>query len=246
MRSRILIYTFIIASCFIGCKRNNNADNEKKINIQFGDNHDMIKKPITEIQQMLRENKAKIQNGDLIMRSDDGLESESLRSFSKTDDSFSHCGLAFLEDGDIYVYHNMAGKENVTEQLMRQPFDSFVNINQKTGFGLFRYNLTPDEIQRLQAISKDNFAKGLKFDKNFDLKTDDKMYCAEMIYKFIKQATNNRVILPTTTIQNFRVKDPRYKGLVLKEFEYVALDNLFINPYCTELGRIAYYVPKDK
>lgn len=246
MRTRFILYIFFAAAGFIACKRNNAADTEKKINLQFGDNHDMIKKPIAELQQMLKENKTKIQDGDLIMRSDDGLESESLRSFSKTDDSFSHCGLAFLEDGNVYVYHNMAGKENVSEKLMRQPFDSFVNINQKTGFGLFRYNLTPPEIQKLHDISKDNFAKGLKFDKNFDLKTDDKMYCAEMIYKFVKQATNNRVVLPTTTIQNFRVKDPRYKGLVLKEFEYVALDNLFINPFCTELGRIAYYNPKEK
>lgn len=244
MKSKLFI-VFAVIAVFAGCKRTGD-NHEGKVDFQYGDNHDMIRKPQSEIDELIKENKAKLKDGDLVMRSDDGIESESLRSFSTKDKSFSHCGIVFIEKDTPVVYHNMAGDENPNEILLRQTFDYFVDSKHKTGFGIFRYSLTPDEIEKLHSISKEYLAKGLKFDKTFDLKTNDKMYCAEMIYKFLRQATNGRVNLPTTTIKNFRVRDPKYKGLVLKEFEYVALDNLFLNPDCKELSRIAYFSPKVK
>ncbi len=244
MKRNLAVCLLLCSLAILSCKRN--SGDGKKNDTEFRDYHAMNKRPEAELQQLLKENKSKIKDGDLIFRSDDGVESESLRSFSKTDASFSHCGFAFIENGEVYVYNCMAGVENPGEKMLRVSFDSFVNIREKTGFGLFRYDLTEPELKNLQVITKENFAKGLMFDKNFDLKTDDKMYCAEMIDKFIKQATNNRIILPTTKIENFRIRDPKYKGVVLKEFEYSALDNLFLNPYCKELVRISYLVPKDK
>jgi hypothetical protein len=244
MKLRLLIVVALLAA-FAACKRTGD-NHESKVDLQFGDNHDMIRKPQAEIDELIKESKAKLKDGDLIMRSDDGIESESLRSFSTKDKSFSHCGIVFIENDTPVVYHNMAGDENPTENLLRQTFDYFVDSKHKTGFGVFQYSLTPEETEKLHNLSKEYLAKGLKFDKTFDLKTDDKMYCAEMIYKFLRQATNGRMNLPTTTIKNFRVRDPKYKGLVLKEFVYVALDNLYLNPFCKELTRVAYFTPKVK
>jgi Permuted papain-like amidase enzyme, YaeF/YiiX, C92 family len=176
----------------------------------------------------------------LIERADEDLVSESMRNFSKRDKTFSHCGLAFIEDGEVYVYNNMAGEENRSEKMIREPYDSFVSPAKKSAFGIFRYALTDTETEKLHTVTKEYHQKGLLFDKTFDLKTDDKMYCAEMIYKFLKTATAGRVLLPTSKIQNFRVKDPKYKGLVMKEFEYVGLDDLFLNPFCKEVARVIY------
>ena len=185
-------------------------------------------------------NKAKIKDGDLIMRSDDDLVSESLRGMSKTDKTFSHSGIAFIENGGVYVYNNMAGIENKSEQMMREPFDSFVSPVRKDGFGIFRYQLSDDERVKIHDIIKELYDKKLLFDKSFDLKTDDKQYCSEMIYKALKKATDNRIVLPTSKVQNFKLRDPKYKGMMLKEFEYVALDNLFLNQYTTQIVRISY------
>ncbi len=193
-----------------------------------------------DISELIRINKQQVKNGDLLERVDDDMVSESMRNFSKKDKSFSHCGIAFIEDGDVYVYNNMAGEENKSEKMMREPYDSFVSPHKKSGFGIFRYNLADSEIARLHEITKSNYAAGLRFDKTFDLKTDDKMYCAEMVLKFLKTATANRIVIPTTKLYNYRVRDPKYKGLVLKEFEYVGLDDLYLNPFCTEIRRVTY------
>jgi hypothetical protein len=206
----------------------------------MGSTSNMKRKPKTVLIQLIRENQPKLKDGDLVERTDDDFVSETLREMSTTDKTYSHCGFAFFEDGQWVIYNNMAGEENKKEQMMRQPFDSFVSPDKKTGFGIFRYNINDSETSRLHRITKLNFDQGLKFDKTFDLKTDDKMYCAEMIYKFLISATNRRIILPTTKKENFKLKDPKYKGAVLKEFEYVAMDNLFLNPFCKEISRVSY------
>jgi hypothetical protein len=66
------------------------------------------------------------------------------------------------------------------------------------------------------------------------------MYCAEIIYKCLKRITNNRIILPTTKAQNVRIKNPAFKNKLYKEIEYVAVDNLYLNPFCREIARISY------
>ncbi len=234
MKFQIRLAVILIGILFTTCTRN------AKNNHTMGATADMKRKPEATLLQLIKENEPKLMDGDLVERTDDDFVSETLREMSQTDKTYSHCGFAFKEDGQWVVYNNMAGEENKKEQMMRQPFDSFVSPFKKTGFGIFRYNMNDSEISSLHQITKLNFEQGLKFDKTFDLRTDDKMYCAEMIYKFLIKATNNRILLPTTKKHNFKLKDPKYKGAVLKEFEYVALDNLFLNPFCKEISRVSF------
>lgn len=234
MLSRLLMISFVVSVGFSFCTRSSSNNNT------VGNTAKMKKKTDAVILELISQNKPRLKDGDLVQRTDDDFVSETLRDMSVTDKTYSHCGFAFLENGQWMVYNNMAGEENKLEKMMREPFDSFVSPNKKTGFGIFRYDLSDSELTRLHKITTYNYDKGLKFDKTFDLKTDDKMYCAEMIYKFLIQATNGRVVLPTTKKTNFRPKDPKYKGTVLKEFEYVAMDNLNLNPFCKEISRVSY------
>ena len=234
MLLRLLLISFITTITFSFCTRTGSNNNT------VGNTANMKRKKEAVILELIAQNKPRLKDGDLVQRTDDDFVSETLRDMSVTDKTYSHCGFAFYEDGQWMVYNNMAGGENKLEKMMREPFDSFVSPNKKTGFGIFRYNLSDSEFAKLYKITKFNYDNGLKFDKTFDLKTDDKMYCAEMIYKFLIQATNGRVLLPTTKKTNFKLKDPKYKGAVLKEFEYVAMDNLNLNPFCKEISRVSY------
>jgi hypothetical protein len=228
---------FLLASLLlVACARKNSNENVN----QLGGNTGTTQKSKAELQELIRDSKRKIKNGDLIERSDDGLESESMRNFSKRDKTFSHCGLAFVEEGEIYVYNTIAGEENPSEKIRREPFDSFVSPEMKNGFGIYRYALSDSEAVNLHRLIKSYYAQGLLFDKTFDLKSDEKMYCAELVYKGIKKATNDRIVIPTSRLQNYKVRAPQYKGVVLKEFEYVGLDDLFLNAFCQPISTISY------
>lgn len=209
---------------------NNGQDNNKKKNTTTK----------LEPAEAILDAKQLMRDGDLILRSDDDLVSLSLRNFSKTDKSYSHCGIAYHEDTAWYVYHLMAGDENPGDLMEREEFSSFVSPHMKTGFGLFRYQLNEQEQDSFRTIVRRYWEQKTKFDKKFDLKTDDVLYCAEMVYKGLAAATHGRVILPTTVRENYRPEQPQYKDLFFKRLVYVALDNLFLNPYCKEIKRYRY------
>lgn len=226
----------VCVSQFLACVRNNPDRLASEKTSVVGEK----RLPIADILSFIKLNKTRIKDGDLIMRADADFESETIRAMSKEDRTYSHSGIAFIEGGDVFVYNNIGGSENRSEQMLRESFDSFVSPHRKDGFGIYRYQLNESERIRIHEIVRNLFDEKQLFDKSFDLKTDDKQYCSEMIAKALKKASGSRIILPTTRIYNFKLRDPKYKGQVLKEFEYYALDNLYLNTFCSPIVRISY------
>lgn len=183
-----------------------------------------------------------LQDGDLVTRSDNDFESLTLQNFSDSDRTYSHSGIAFKEENGFVVYHSMTGTENPSGLCRKDPFDSFVSPVHKTGFGIFRYSLSKKEKEAMHGIMRGNLAKKIPFDLTFNIHTNDSLYCSEMIYKALKASTNGRVALPTSMLYNFRPKilGYKYNNAFLKEFEYISIDNLYLNPFCKEVIRVVY------
>ncbi len=191
---------------------------------------------------LIDSSKQLLNDGDLILRSDDDLESLSIQNLSKKEKIYSHSGIVFKETDSFFVYNAIAGKDNPTEKLKREPYDSFLNPNKKTGFGIFRYNLSATENDHLHKIYQQYFLSRLPFDKSFNLQSDDSMYCSEIIYKSLRKATNNRITLPISILNNYKAKMPssRFKNILFKKFEYIGLDDLYLNPFCTSIFQAVY------
>ena len=196
--------------------------------------------------------KDSIRDGDLILRCGNDLTSASLRDFSQDEKLYSHGGIALMFDGAMYVYSNMAGDINPNEIIRRDVVDSFLTPVNNVAVGVYRYDLTNEELQQLKTIVNDHYSNKLGFDMNFDLATNDKMYCAEMIAKTVEGATNRRIILPKSLI-NDELKGKYLKKLLERKIvpsakmadqkEYYALDNLYLNPYCREVLKIIFGKP---
>ncbi len=225
---------FAVSLLLISCNQKSEEINTSLIKVRDP------KERLAEWWTKVYEAKKKFNNGDLITRAGSDVISASLQNFNKQDKTYSHSGLAFLESGEIYVYHTIAGDNNPGDRMIREPFDSFCNPEKKSGLGIFRYDINNQEIDSLHSYIKDHFKNGMAFDKLFDLKDDSTMYCAEIITKGLKRSTNNRVIIPTTVVKNLRVKDPAFRGKVFKIFEYIAVDNLYMNSHCKEIARVQF------
>ena len=237
----LLFLVFFVVAC---------TDNEGKNNAS---------KPGTLADSVLNERwkvihaiKDSIREGDLILRCGNDFTSESLRDFSQLEKLFSHSGIAMRNDSNMYVYSNMAGDINPNEIMRRDDVDSFLSPVNNVAMGIYRYDITADEIQKLKAIVNDHYINKLRFDMNFDLTTDDKMYCAEMIAKAVQDATNKRIIFPKSLI-NDELKEKYLKKLLQRKIvpsektadqkEYYALDNLYLNQYCHEVAKIIFGQP---
>lgn len=237
MNKTILIWYLCIITLLTSCNNNNSVSKNTPSQGETEKNTNSLNE-----NKAIKNGASLLQDGDLVMRSDNDFESLTLQNFSDSDRTYSHSGIAFKEEGTFVIYHSMTGSENPSGLCRKDPFDSFVSPARKTGFGIFRYQLSDKEKENFHTAMKSNVAAKIPFDLTFNLKTDDSLYCSEMIYKALKKATSNRVQLPNSTLTNFQPKifGFKYKNVFLKKYDYISLDNLYLNPFCKEIIRVTY------
>jgi hypothetical protein len=190
--------------------KNDSIEEEREITIAFNSIH---------------KNAMAVKQGDLIMRTGRDFTSEAMRQLSLKDKTYSHCGIASIEHDSVFVYHSIGGEWNPDQKLRRDPFIVFCNPFENRGFGIFRYNLTAKENTSLSNIIQKFYKRGIMFDMQFDLSSNERMYCSEFVYKAIEEACHERLSLPTTTINHIK---------------FIAPDNLYINPKCSEIKRVIF------
>jgi len=169
--------------------------------------------------------KHQLQNGDIVLRTGNDVISGMFAQLNQHDRTFSHCGIAFNEHDQWMVYHSIGGEDNPDAKLRREPFEKFVGKDHNLGFGICRYPLTNAQCQKLEQTVADFYAKQIPFDMKFNLQSDDRLYCAEMVYKAFNRALDTSGFFQTTVHQGF---------------EYVSTDNLFVNNKARILCHIVY------
>lgn len=190
-----------------------------------------------------------IREGDLVLRCGNDMTSYMLKDFSQTDKVFSHSGLAFKWENRLYVFHNMAGDLNPDEVMRKDRIDSFLTPVSNTGFGIYRYDLDSTELISLKEEVFRHYENKLPFDMSFDLSTDDRMYCVEMIAKSVEKASGGRIRF-TRSIVNADLKKKYLKMALQKKVlpsresanqrEYLAIDNLYLNPHCRQVTKTIF------
>lgn len=169
--------------------------------------------------------KKMVRQGDLIVRTGRDFTSEIMRQLSARDKTYSHCGIAAIEHDSVFVYHSIGGEWNPNQKLRRDPFEIFCNPFENRGFGVFRYKLSPRENAVLTDIVQKFYKRGIMFDMEFDLASDDKMYCTEFVYKAIEQAGHIKIGVSVTSVN---------------QIKFVSPDDLYLNPGCMEIKRVIF------
>jgi len=193
---------------------------------------------------LINEAEVIVKEGDLVLRDGQEFSSQVIKSFSRKDKSYSHAGLVFFNDGYPYVYHIVPDDENPDRKLRLDSLKSFANPRKNAGFGIYRYDMTPEETKQLRSIVEDWKAQGVAFDSTFNPKTDDQMYCSEMIKKGVERATANRIGIqttrPTKQEAEFFARHLRVPVSYVSNLDVVAIDNLFVNPQCKAIRRFKF------
>lgn len=152
-----------------------------------------------------------LQNGDIALRTGADVISEMLRGMNQHDKTYSHCGIVMIENGYPFVYHSIGGEDNPDAQLQRDSASRFFSPVSNERLGIARLSLTKLQIDSLYGIVKRYFVAGTPFDMDFDLSTNNKLYCAEFVYKSVEEAIGDTGYFRTSEVLNRR---------------YVAVDNI--------------------
>jgi hypothetical protein len=175
--------------------------------------------------KVLPDAESTIQSGDLITRMGMDITSVLLSKLNTRDTSFSHCGIAMVENDTVFIYHNMGGEFNPNQKMLREPLYQFANPENSKAIGIFRPQITPEQIKILSRDIVEKYTAGLMFDMDFDLSTDERQYCAEMVAKCFGEAFQNKNWVTISETENMK---------------YITVESLYLNDKMLEIKRYYY------
>ena len=216
MKKRNSVFVIVSFLFFISCENNLSVSDKVITSRNKKTNH--YNKEVDSCKQFL-------ENGTIVLRTGNDAISCMFAQLNNTDKTFSHCGIAFEENNKWYVFHSIGGEDNPDEKLRKETFESFVGESHNRGFGICKYSLTKEKQKKLNTIVSDWYQKQVPFDMKFDLNSDDRLYCAEMVYKAFSRNFETDTFFETTN----------HKG-----FKYVSTDNIFINKDAQLLCHLVY------
>ncbi len=168
-----------------------------------------------------------IEAGDIITRTGNDFTSQSLKTLNRKDKTFSHCGIANIENGSLVIYHAIGGEWNPDQKIKRESYEAFTNPQENTIMGVYRFNILKNEKENLLKTAKQFYKSNIQFDMDFDLKTDDKMYCVEFVYKSFLNASANKI----TFAHSF-----------INDFEFVGVDDIIHHPLSKKIALLSYKI----
>ncbi len=186
---------------------------------------DVEERKLNQINETLLHVEKSIQTGDIITRTGNDFTSESLRNLNQRNQTYSHCGIAIIEHDSVFIYHALGGEWNPNQKLMRQSFEDFATPTTNKKIGIFGFNVNKSIQSDITKTIYDLYNKGIIFDMDFDLKSDDKMYCAEFVAKSIEKGSHQTIHFPHSRI---------------KELEFIGVDDIFLHPLCFKKAEISY------
>ncbi|RQO30083.1 hypothetical protein DBR32_10880 [Taibaiella sp. KBW10] len=124
-----------------------------------------------------------LQDGDIVLRAGNDMTSNMLRQLNLRDQRFSHCGLVFKSADTCWVYHSIGSESDPNQAIKKERLEQFYAPQNNIAIGYAGMQLSAAEQQRLQMVLDSFYQKKIPFDMQFDLHTDDKLYCSEMVAK---------------------------------------------------------------
>ena len=173
----------------------------------------------------IKQCRQRIQTGDLVTRTGNDFTSESLRSLNRRNTTYSHCGIASVEHDSIFIYHALGGEWNPDQKIRRDPLALFAEPYSNKRLGIFRFDITDSLKKNVLNTVHSYYSHGVMFDMDFDLVSDDHMYCAEFVYKCYDRGSRGLLRFPHSFIESF---------------EFIGVDDLFLHPQCHMVTEIVY------
>jgi len=128
-----------------------------------------------------------LQPGDLVFRRGNDFASLTFANMNREDRRFSHVGIIQIINGTPMVYHALGGSFNPNQKILLEPLSRFIAPYENRSFGIYRLT-TPAPKLLLTRILDSIYKAEVPFDLNFDLETDNRLYCSEFVYKVFKRS----------------------------------------------------------
>lgn len=166
-----------------------------------------------------------LHDGDLVVRTGRDITSQMLCRFNLHDQTYSHAGIVIIENGYPFVYHSIGGEDNPDAKIRRDSAFFWFSAIHNLGLGICHFDMNAEQINELKQVVRQYYKERRMFDMKFDLQTDDRLYCAEFVYKAVNSTMKDNAYLQPVTRFGLR---------------YIAIDNLYLNPHTQLICQVRY------
>ncbi len=162
-------------------------------------------------------------SGDLIFQTSLSQQSQAIQL--ATQSPYSHCGIVFEENDQLYVLEAVQPVKRtlLTEWIKRGKDEHYVLKRLKDA----EKTLTDSVIHEMQTIGR--AWEGKDYDLTFEW-TDDKMYCSELIWKIYDRTTGIKIGQPEQ-LKDFDLNSEIVKNKLTERYgNDIPLDDTVISP----------------
>ena len=131
-------------------------------------------------------NKDLLEEGDIILRRGSGMLSNYI--IQKLNDSLpiSHCGIIVKNHQDIHVIHSILSEEKGIRGITKEPVDDFIQDALLNSLIIIRQKQSEKYKLDFVAQAEQMLKAKIPFDPMFDIQTQEKMYCTEIVWSISK------------------------------------------------------------
>ncbi len=122
------------------------------------------------------------ESGDILLKKGYGIVSELVIKTLDDGNPYSHCGLIYKQDTNVYVMHSISKEFSDIDGVQKTPLSTFLQDCQKHTLKIIRLKDTSQKKQRLAQEGLLLCKKNIPFDYSFDYQDSSKMYCSEFLY----------------------------------------------------------------
>ena len=132
-----------------------------------------------------------LKTGDLVFRRQSGLISELARQLSPREQRFSHVGVVLVNDHGVEVVHAVSDEARGFDGVVIENLNAF--IEESSDWSFYRLPLSANQRGRVAASARDAARIQTPFDDDFDLTSNDRLYCTEFVAKVFSAVLNQQL-----------------------------------------------------
>jgi hypothetical protein len=132
---------------------------------------------------------ADFKSGDIIFRRGLSLESRAIMAMDGQF-GYSHAGIIRKSGSRVEVIHASYGEEGQTQEIIiNEPLERFLKPTSSNAAAVYRLTSQDKSLPLIALSEAERFLKAkIPFDRDFNLSTEDEIYCTELVWRAFKKA----------------------------------------------------------
>jgi hypothetical protein len=128
-----------------------------------------------------------LRSGDIVFRRGPSVESQAVMTMD-AGSTFSHVGIVSKENGATFIVHVVPG-EGRPDVTRIEPIEDYLRSDRALAASAFHVVTDrPSQIETAVQFARDYAQRRVPFDSNFDLSSEDALYCTELVWRAYKKA----------------------------------------------------------